>query len=660
MLGVEAHGFLTHPLFSQRVWDPAGIRHLGRYGGWFVLLAVPILTMAPWAFAPFVAGLATGLTLLAVGPRPVLAVLLFLLSAHVLGRRLLGASGACAVLLGTAVFLLLMNGVGRVPVNDGWSWGVILSLPVLAEGRNAWRSVGSMVAWIRSTEWRSVPARLSVAALAFVLGMHWLIAPKPEKSADGLAMHLAIPANVQAHHAMTFTPERFVWSVMPLNGDWAYTMVYLVGGEFAARLLNLAFFLVALALLDGMLQPLLQPAMRLLFLLLFATTPLVQLVTGSLFVENLLAALILGMMTALWRFAEGGELRWFYAAMALGGTALATKLGALSFVAGAAPFAFFALRRRGGPRARRAAAGTALFLLCASPPYAIAWWKTGNPVFPFLNEKIHSPLLDSTAQFRDNEFRMPLRWRTPYELTFETHRYYEAQDGAFGFHYLLLAPLALLAADRRSRMAAAVGLGAAVLTLRMEPNARFLYAALPLILVGAAGALSRVNRGAYRALAGCLALCAALNIWFLPASGWYHKDFYMQGLFRRGASTRYLQQEAPVRDVAQHFERAHPGAAIFQTGEIDAADVTGEVYENHWHQYGTWMAIRQAAGPRDLQRMFARWNARYFLSPVPSAAEPIEPPALGQFLQQCTVREYGSGRIELRRLETSQCQSPGK
>ena len=637
------------------MWDPAGLRHLARYAGWFVAVAVPVLAIVPWLFAPLLCVLTLCLTAVSVGPAALAAVAFFLLSAHALGTRLLKTSGACAALVGVSVYLFLMYLVARAPVNLWWSWGIALALPVAADWRGSWRGLVSLANWVRSAELCSLASRLPFAALVFVLGAHWLIVLKPEKSADGLAMHLAIPANLAAHHAMTFEPARFVWAVMPMGADWAYSIVYLFGGEFAARLLNFAFLLIALALLDRMLRPALTAPVRLLFLVLFATTPLVQLVTGSLFVENLLAALVLGMIAAIWEYMETGEPRWFFAAMALGGTALSSKFGALSFLAIAVPFALFEGWRRGGRRTLRLSAGIVLLAAFALPPYAIAWWKTGNPVFPFLNEKIHSPLLDPAAQFRDNEFRMPLTWRTPYGLTFDTHRYYEAQDGAFGFQYLLLAPLALLAGGRRWRLAAAAGLGAAVLTLRAEPNARFIYAALPLVMLGAAPVIARLGRWPHRAAVASLATCAALNFWFLPASGWYHKDFYAQAPFRRDARERYIRQEVPVREVAEYFERGHPHTSVFEADDIDLADVNGDVYENLWHQYTVVMALRRAEDTRDIARLFAKWGVRYYIARQPSPGEPLDPPALARFLAECTVSEYAFSRFELRHWDANRC-----
>ncbi len=655
MMVVEAYGFSTHPLFAQQIWVSAGLKHLARYSGWFLAVAAPLLLMVPWLFAPLICASVVCLSAAAAGPMAVFAVSFVLLSAHALGRRLLGTSGACATLLGLSVYLLIMNLTARAPVNCWWTWGIVLALPIAADWRGAWRTVVSLADWVGSAELRSGSLRLGIAALIFTLGAHWLVVLKPEKSADGLAMHLAIPANIAAHQAMTFDPARFVWAVMPMNADWAYSIVYLFGGEYAARLLNFAFLLIALALLESMLRPLLSPAVRALFLVLFATTPLVQLVTGSLFVENLLTALVLGTMAAIWRFSDTGESRHFLAAMALGGTALATKFGAISFLMIAVPFALYELWRRRGKRLGLAFAGAGLLAICALPPYTVAWEKTGNPLFPFLNEKIHSPLIDPGAQFRDNEFRMPLTWRTPYDLTFETHRYYEAQDGAFGFQYLLLGPLALLAAGRCARSAAAAGLAAAVLTLRAEPNARFLYYALPLVMVGAATAISRMPRLPRAALLTCLAACAALNFWFLPASGWYHKDFYVQSPFRRDAGARYIRRELPFREAARHFEQTHPGAAVFQAGDIDLADVTGEVYEDHWHQYNTLMALRRAESPESVAQLFRSWGVRYVIAPKLATGEPLDPPVLGRFVEACSVTEYSFRNLEVRVLGNKPC-----
>ena len=78
LMGVEVYGLSTGNLFAQHIWDPIGLKRLVRLAGAFVAIAVPVLLLAPWAFAALVCGILVVLTAIAVGPLPVLAVALFL------------------------------------------------------------------------------------------------------------------------------------------------------------------------------------------------------------------------------------------------------------------------------------------------------------------------------------------------------------------------------------------------------------------------------------------------------------------------------------------------------------------------------------------------------------------------------------------------------
>src|SRR5439155_6730624 len=219
--------------------------------------------------------------------------------------------------------------VARAPVNYAAFWAAILAIPIVADARGIRRRIDQWIGLMRSAELRSGWERAAFAALVFFLLAHWLVVLKPEIGADALAMHLAAPMNIAQNHRFTFEPGRFLWSVMPMGADWLYSIVYLLGGdrggESAARLLNFAMLALIAALLYGGLRRFLSPAASWLLTASFAAAPVVQLVTGSMFSENFLAAALLGMMTALWRFGDSGERKYLYVAMALGGTALNIK-----------------------------------------------------------------------------------------------------------------------------------------------------------------------------------------------------------------------------------------------------------------------------------------------------------------------------------------------
>src|SRR5579863_9682266 len=116
---------------------------------------------------------------------------------------------------------------------------------------------------------------------------------------------------------------------MPMAADFTNSIVYLIGGEAAASLLNFALLVMIVALIYRAVRQWLPREGALLIAALFASTPLVNLLTGSLFIENFVAVMILAMALELWRFHETGETRDLWLAAALGGTDASAKLGAL-------------------------------------------------------------------------------------------------------------------------------------------------------------------------------------------------------------------------------------------------------------------------------------------------------------------------------------------
>lgn len=668
LLGVEIHGLRSTHLFAQDIWYPIGLKRFTRYGGEYLALAVPLLLLVPWTFAGIIAALLLVLTAVSVGPQPLLAAGFFLISSCALGSILLGkgktgslATQLCATLLGSGVYVFLMTFMARLPVNYPWVWGILLAMPVAADIRGVWRRLTGWASRIGSVELHAPGERASFAFLIFILIAQWFGAMLPEISADGLAMHLAIPMNIAANHRMTFEPGRYLWSVMPMGADWLYSIVFLLGGEYAARILNFAMFLVIVALLYRATRRWLTPAAGFLLAASFAATPVVQFVTGSLFVENFLVALVLGLMTALWHFAETGDRRFLYLATVAGGTAMATKYGAFVFLFLALPFAIAEIARHWkslGPRPA-AVCALALFLLLATalPTYAIAYEKTGNPIFPFLNQKIHSPLLNPSVLIADARFRIPVDWNALYTLTFHTTKAYEGQDGSFGFQYMVVAPLALLGllvARRRPAQAAAVlGVGGGVLIMQSTPNVRYLYTAMPLLAIAFAGLLGWMmsnQRWMYRILIVYLIASTALNTYFLPSSNYYHKDFCLRLPFSRAERDRYLEEAAPVRSVIAYYNRNHPNSAVLLTSSNSIAGLTGEVFDNNWHQFPIVEQLRTAHAPLDMLHLMEHWKVGYFIVEKLAPDDQTVPPALEALLSACTVPEYVSGAFSLARL----------
>ena len=668
LYALEVHGIRAARLFAQEIWYPVGITRFVRFAEVFALVSAIWLLAAPRFLGAFFACLLVILTAVSVGPLPLLATAFFLLSASALGARLLGRAKdesldhqVCATLLGAAIYIVLMTLAARLPVHYPAVWLALTAVPIVLDFAGVRRRLAALARAAASPISRLDAAGL--ALLIFVLTAQWFVALKPETGADGLAMHLAIPMNIAAHHAFTFQPSRFIWSVMPMGADFAYSIVYVLGGEYAARLLDFSMLLAVTALLYSAVRRWLSPGAACLVAASFAATPIVQLVTGSLFVENVLAALIVGTMAAVWRFGETADRRYFFAAMMLAGTAMSVKFGAMAFTAVAVPLAFLEARRHWkslGPHPRTTClAAAALLVATAAPVYAIAYAKTGNPLFPFLNEKFHSPLLPAGTDISDARFHKPLTWRLPYDLTFDTNDYYEGQNGSLGFQYLVLVPLGIaglfLTRRRVAVTAAIVALGAGLIVMSSDPNARYVYTALPLLLIPAAALLAwlAAQRQFWlsRTLVVFLIAATALDAYFLPSSSYYHKDFCLRLPFSRAERDRYLGEAAPVRNVIAWYNRHHPGTAVLFTHEADIAGTEGDVYENHWHQIHTLLGIREAATLPAMLQLMNGWNIRYFITHKPAPGDAAQPPALAELLAACTLPEYESGEMYLARLD---------
>jgi hypothetical protein len=107
----------------------------------------------------------------------------------------------------------------------------------------------------------------------------------------------------------------------------------------------------------------------------------------------------------------------------------------------------------------------------------------------------------------------------------------------------------------------------------------------------------------------------------------------------------------PLRYMVREFDRRHPGEAVFFTEEPDVPDASGQVYENHWHQFPLVSRLRRADRVDRVASFAEQLGVRYFISRKPSSREQLEPAILGKFLDQCTIPEFEWSIFRLSRLE---------
>ncbi|MEO8097308.1 MAG: hypothetical protein ABI811_06360 [Acidobacteriota bacterium] len=593
LAAISAYGFLHERLLDEHVWTSEGARTFLIYTAVYWTVAGLLLWRWPAALGAVIAAAAVAYAAWWAGPLAPLAVIYFLGSCYCLGRLLSKvAHGVTAILLGAAVWMLVIWTALHFPVNHAWVYGIAFALPYLV-----WRPSWSF----------TFPAQReaagSLAVLLFILLAHFFVALKPEISSDGLSMHLALPAVVADQAIWPFDHMHAIWSLMPAGADALYTGVYLLGGELAAKLLNFAFLGIVVALLVEAGRRWVSPSLTFLGAALFVSTPLVQLVTGSLFVENVWAALVLAATLALLRHFDSDDGRELLLVAVLSAAAVAVKLIAAAFAAPLAVLVGFSVIRSKAWRHGLAAAAVAV--LFAAPPYLFAFAKSGNPIFPFENAVFQSPDYDAEKSFVDPRYAdLQPSWNAAYEMTFRSARYVEGQGGAAGFQYfLLLAPAALLIRRRDQAMVLGVAVAGGVIVLAGAPNLRYLYAAMPL----ASLVMLSTGRAALP-----LVLIAA-NLFFLPSAGYYDQDF---ALFRKPDIGPYIQAKAPVRLLIDRLNRQAPGevAAFFSTDAT--AGLHAQAYTDTWHNEHYWERVRNAPDAAATAAYFKSLGIRHVIAPA--------------------------------------------
>jgi len=600
LLAVGAYGYFHEGLHRLEAWYPEGWRRFRVYTSVYWIWALALLTYRPAMLAPLTIAGAAFCGIWWLGPVAVVGPALFLGSCFLVGKRIAPrAEGVIVFLLGLSAWIFAVSLAVHFPINTRPLYFAVLAIPYIFGWRDVLHFCASAGRHLRGSLAESprppVARTLAAAVLLFVLVAHFLIALKPDIGADSLAMHLAAPMTVEYERKWDFDHERFVWALMPMGADWAYTAALLLSDAAGVRLLNFATLVLLSLLIRDAARRWVSDNRATLAAALFASTPLVQLATGNVMVENMWAAMTVAGLIVL----IDGELLW---AGVLIGTALSVKFGTAALLVPVLVVgAVIAVRDK---KSREAIIGVLLMVILAAPTYATAWYRTGNPVYPFLNHVFQSPSFETTPAFVDSEYRKPLRWTTLYDLTFRTNDYYGAQKAGMGFQYfLLLIPSALLLRRRPQLLLFAITLFGGILAYLSQSNVRYLYPFLAAVSITIAEF----------PLGWGLVSLIALNLTVLPASGWNHREF---ALPTRAAEAAYLEQGHPQRKLIEYLNRNAPDQPAAFFGGDAIAGFHGRAYTDSWHTYGYVNALGNFQTANQLRAEWQRLGIHYVIAPA--------------------------------------------
>lgn len=613
-----------------------GWSHTGRYNfAFFVLgtLSLIVLGAKISRKSPMLIGVALGLgiTLIAGALWPLLATLWFLSASLLLGHHihsLLGISleeraDLFRLITGAGCYGTLVSAFAHFPINYHWLYGCCLLLPFVIRPRLVVFCFREFKQWFQNFSVDKDEKLNWFDVLLTLLGLvYFTVSLMPELGHDALAMHLFISAHMAHQHHWGFDVSKYVWAVMPMLGDWIYSVGYVLAGETASRLINLSFVFLLTQLIRELVLWCRGDQLTVKWtLLLFLSTPLTFSVGSSLFVESIWSTFVISGAMILFLIDRNSQ--QVTSQIVLGGCllgfAVAAKAIALMFLPPL--FLMMLWKWRAWLKTTylpQILSGFILFSLLGCIPYFTAYYKTGNPVFPFYNGIFQSDYYPSVNFDSSKTFGKGVHWDFPYRVTFHSEEFLESHVGGSGFQWLLLLlpaiGLLLMKKDKRVSLVFVVAAVALCLTFRSVSYLRYVFPEWVLLTVVAGCMLFNREMREYRyrkfiTTAGALTL--ALNFVFLNSAAFYG-DFQISSLLSTQDRKDYLKQRMPLRNVVElvnHLNQQNTAVAIFTYPLV--AGLSADALHHSWYNYQFQNLITSSEDEQSLARGLMQQQVDY-------------------------------------------------
>jgi hypothetical protein len=611
------------------------------------------------------------ISLISGGVWPLAVVIWFLVSSSLLGNWILtkikieSHSWVIDFLVGAAIYGFFVGIFAHFPINYPGFYGVLLFTPILL-GWGILKKWGSdlfkrllMHETINGIDWINV----LIAAFALV---YVAVAFMPEVGHDALVAHLFIPAHLLHRQQWGFDVGMYVWAVIPAFGDWIYSILYLLGGESSARLINVWYIFVITYLIQAFIRWIGTPGQSgaLWAPLIFISSPLVFAEGNSLFIDSIWTAYILAGLLVFskvvipYSSSPESKTQNLIIGAIFFGTALATKVLTLIFF----PILFIILlvsyKNWIHSKADIKLFVFAVLILVAvsCSAYIYAWYVTGNPVFPFYNKVFNSPLYPP-ENFIDSRWNKGISWDFLYRVIFRSGDYLEAMPGVAGFQWLsiFLPSLAALFFIKNKRVIyiAVVAFASIAICFYSTAYLRYVFPAFALLCgICGIGIHFISNMGKWQQLIITFIGFATLvlNALFFPAGLSVYEDFPLQTIVGDGNKERYLLNRLPLRravSLVNELNIDKTPVAIFATPQ--AAGISSDALYVNWYNTTWGPEVRKISSASSAAELLILKNINFVI--IDSSLRDFEIP-LG-YIKEATkfLAQYGS--VEVRILNDS-------
>lgn len=533
----------------------------------------------------------------------------------IIGRQKLYISPIILILVGLSLVGILVNAMSFVPIGYPGVYLFLVTFPYLL-------FVGELINGLKKFPKLMSSYSLIDAGLVTMAIYYFMIALMPEIGHDALAMHLFVPGLMKSEYYWSRDVEKYAWAVMPMLGDWIYSLAYVIGGEKTVRLINYSAILL-FAWLSGVIASWSSNDKKIekITALFVLSLPIIFAENSSLFIDSIWSILILGSLLLALQVNQNTYVGNIFLFSVISAGALSTKAISISIILILTVIIFLKIWRFVKIREFKWIFCASLFFIIAGlSPYLISWYLTGNPVFPFFNGVFKShfyPAINFVPPFQPT-FLSPYEI---YKMTFSSQEYIEGKFGASGFQFITLLPVAIIAAiinkNNKALSVMILGLLFIAITFLSTGYIRYILPSFGIIIGGIFGALSSKsiseNSNLKILFYFLVILTIFLNLIFLKTATNYG-DLKLGTIFSKNGRNDYLYHHQPIRLAVEfinsmNFNRA--STAFFSSPF--AAGLTGNALHPNWYNSSFAKEIADAVSPLKLSEVLLKNRVKYII-----------------------------------------------
>jgi 4-amino-4-deoxy-L-arabinose transferase-like glycosyltransferase len=523
---------------------------------------------------------------------------------------------------GMAIGMGVVQILGHSRINTLALHLCLMLIPIFLQYAILQKTGAQFASWLRSSVSSPCSSLIFITTLLlFIVCWQIIYASRSEAGNDALTDHMMQAFDFARTGRFDTDFKHKVVVLMPLGGESIYGLLYLLGGESAARLVNFLCCTLTVTLIYSLLEKHIKPFYAILVCCIFASIPLTFVESATNFIENPLQLFITASFVSLVFLSTAQTKNPVLIPIFITNlfASLTVKLLAAFYILPSSLIFMFYYIKRKLTLSLKSALILAFFILVFMYPYFNSLIVSGNPVFPFMNNIFKSPYFPPD-NFTGYPYPYGIGIKNLYLILF-TGSCFEGNGGVAGtqFVILLIASLFLAIAIKPKIFKTAFIVSLTYfLLIGMNTNySRYIYPIFPILVIAMAAIYYNIEN--YTGTAKKLLLAVSfvvigLNIYLIPSAGSVLWKADLQSIL--DPTKKYVPFELKMNEYINTLS-GKDARVLYLAPNSYVYGLMGKSYYNHWFNGDTWKSGAKPCTVDKCEEFLNSYQPNYVLAANP-------------------------------------------